>query len=132
MGFTVGYFSGSENLEGDVSGQELGRFYRWQVGQRESWMAACPLHIPLILFTTGVKLRRRSCPLTCGRSYDVPGGGLRHGVGQSLPEALFTGLCRANVVPGNAKTFRPASAHFQQGHAAPIKLTCTQTGSEHL
>lgn len=66
-----------------------------------------------------------SCPLTCGRSHDVPGGGLRHGIGQSLSEALFAGVRRANVVPRDPKTLRPASANLQQGHAAPIKRTCT-------
>lgn len=118
MGFTVRLFNGSETLEGDVSGQGLGMVYQRQL---ESILDhSMSRHMPLILFT-------RLCPLTCGRSYDVPGGGLRHGVGQSLSEALFTGLCRAKVVPGNAETFRPASTHFQQGHAAPIKWTCTQT-----
>lgn len=94
--------------------------------------AARPRPSPLVLFTGGVKLGMRLCPLTCGRSHDVPGGGLRHGVGQSLPEALVAGVCRPNVVPGNAEAFRPASVHFQQGHAAPIKRTCAQTGSHHL
>lgn len=93
---------------------------RWRI---LNW-AAFSHHILLMM-----KLRSCWCPLTCGRSYNVPGGGLRHGVGQSLSEALFTGVCRANVVPGDPKTFRPASANFQQCHATPIKRTCTQTGS---
>lgn len=29
----------------------------------------------------------------CSRSYNVPGGGLRHCVGQSLPEAFVGGIC---------------------------------------
>lgn len=103
----------------------------WECSTDGRWVRGSPgpelaLHVPLLLFTSGVKPRTRWRALTCGRSYDVPGGGLGHGVGQSLPEALFTGVCRANVVPGNAKTFRPASVHFQQGDAAPIKWTCNQ------
>lgn len=115
----------SKSLETDISEQETDGDVcspdgRWTI---LNW-AAFSHHILLMM-----KLRSCWCPLTCGRSYNVPGGGLRHGIGQSLSEALFTGVCRANVVPGDPKTFRPASANLQQRHATPIKRTCTQTGS---
>ncbi len=63
---------------------------------------------------------------TCGRSYNIPGGGLRHCIRQSLPEAFICTVCWANVVPWYTKAFGPATAYFQQSDAAPVKLTCIQ------
>lgn len=57
------------------------------------------------------------------RSHYIPGGGLGHGVGQSLPEAFVAGVHGAIVVTRHAEALRPAATHLQQGHAAPLKLT---------
>lgn len=86
------------------------------------WMCTCMC----VFICGGVCSGDVRSPLTCSRSYNVPGGGLGHGVGQSLPEAFVGGVGRADVVPRHAKALRPATAYFQQGHATPVKRTCMQ------